>query len=353
MRAPFLSPSLYVSVSSHYDRPKRIKEALKNGKLLYRFDGGAQTEHRPADTSVAASRNEEQGLSDSEDSEKSPITSELGKKVVAAEQTTETPGGRIEDYGEQIAGARKDILRDIRPIGHGAFGDIYDQFKGRAQEAIAFLSEKQGGEAIGALHHKDVGDIDLVWGNEGTGHSDGFGLAKLVKYHPEVLNDLQGLIDDMHVISRNANRVNLGSNTHKTAVRLEWDGEKKKWLLTAFEKENSVRGNTTDTDTTVTGKQNDTATLQNTVSDNKDSDIPSKKQNPGGNSLSPDDAGNGRTAGTGGREKRGREGVELYRGIIKGNSGLNAGSYDSQGNPVDSNGKLLIDKLEDISEPDK
>ena len=58
-----------VSVSSHYDRPKRIKEALKNGKLLYRFDGGAQTEHRPADTSVAASRNEEQGLSDSKDSD--------------------------------------------------------------------------------------------------------------------------------------------------------------------------------------------------------------------------------------------------------------------------------------------
>ena len=80
-----------VSVSSHYDRPKRIKEALKNGKLLYRFDGGAQTEYRPADTSVAASRNEEQGLSDSKDSEKSPITSELGKKVAAAEQTTKTP----------------------------------------------------------------------------------------------------------------------------------------------------------------------------------------------------------------------------------------------------------------------
>lgn len=43
-------------------------------------------------------------------------------------------------------------------------------------------------------------------------------------------------------------------------------------------KENSVRDNTTDTGTTVTGKQNDTATLQNTVSDNKDSDSPSKKQ---------------------------------------------------------------------------
>ena len=155
--------------------------------------------------------------------------------------------------------------REIVPVGRGAFGYIYDQFRGKAREAIAFLSEKQGGEAIGALHHKDVGDIDLVWGNEGTGHSDGFGLAKLVKYHPEVLKDLQGLIDDMHVVRRNANRINLESDTHKAAVRLEWDREKKNWLLTAFEKENSVRDNTTDTGTTVTGKQNDTATLQNTV----------------------------------------------------------------------------------------
>ena len=34
-------------------------------------------------------------------------------QTAAAGQTTETPGGRIEDYGEQIAGARKDILRDL------------------------------------------------------------------------------------------------------------------------------------------------------------------------------------------------------------------------------------------------
>ena len=50
-----------VSVSSHYDRPKRIKEALKKGKLLYRFDGGAQTEQRPADVSVTASPGNAQG----------------------------------------------------------------------------------------------------------------------------------------------------------------------------------------------------------------------------------------------------------------------------------------------------
>lgn len=48
-------------ISSQYDRPKRINEALEKGKLLYRFDGGAQTEHRPADVSVTASPDKVQG----------------------------------------------------------------------------------------------------------------------------------------------------------------------------------------------------------------------------------------------------------------------------------------------------
>lgn len=43
---------LEVSVSSHLDRKKRVEDALRKGKLQYRFDGGAQTEHRPANVSV-------------------------------------------------------------------------------------------------------------------------------------------------------------------------------------------------------------------------------------------------------------------------------------------------------------
>ena len=153
-----------------------------------------------------------------------------------------------------------------RPIGKGAFGDIYDAFRGKAKEAVDFLRKKKSGEALGALHHKDIGDIDLVWGEEGSGKSDGFGLAKLVKYHPEVLDNLQEIIDDMEVTSRSENRVQLESKTHQAAVRLTWNKEKKNWLLTAFEKKNSVSDNTTDTGETLSGKGNDTATPQNTVS---------------------------------------------------------------------------------------
>lgn len=161
----------------------------------------------------------------------------------------------------------------------GAFGTIYTQFKGKAKEAIAFLLEKKEGEAVGALHHKDIGDIDLVWGTEGTGKSDGFGLAKLVKYHPEVLDDLQEILDDMTVVKKNANRVQLESKTHKASVRLAWDKEKKNWLLTAYEKKNSASDNTTDTaETAMSGKRNDTATPQNTVSMGKVSESPETKQ---------------------------------------------------------------------------
>ena len=55
---------LEVSISSHYDRAKRVKEALKKGELLYRFDGGAQTERHPADASVTTPHDKMQGEDD-------------------------------------------------------------------------------------------------------------------------------------------------------------------------------------------------------------------------------------------------------------------------------------------------
>ena len=151
-------------------------------------------------------------------------------------------------------------LDDIKPVGVGAFGNIYNQFRGNAKAAIEFLKKVRGGEAVGALHHKDIGDIDLVWGKEGTGHSDGYGLSKLVKYHPEVLDNLQEILNDMRVVSSSKNRVNLESETHKAGVRLTWDGERKSWLLTAFKKETSASDKRTDTD--ATSLEGDTALSQ-------------------------------------------------------------------------------------------
>ena len=169
-------------------------------------------------------------------------------------------------------GTDGDLEQEITPA-IGPFGEIYTQFKGKPQEAITYLLAKKGGEAVGALYHKDIGSIDIVWGEEGTGHSDGFGLAKLAKFHPEVLFNLQNILNDMVITRRSENRVQLESEKYKASVRLTWDNKKKTWLLTMFEKKNSVLDNTTDTGKTLMGNGNDTATPENTVSSaSKDSE---------------------------------------------------------------------------------
>lgn len=193
-----------------------------------------------------------------------------------------TPRGRSENIDGAEAnqgGTERESTAEPQPIGQGEFGPIYDQFKGKANEAVEFLLRKKNGEAIAALHHKDIGDIDLVWGKAGTAHSDGFGLAKLSMYHLEVISNLQEILDDMVVTSRTDNRVQLESEKYQATVRLTWDNEKKTWLLTMFEKKNSALSNTTDTDKTHKGNGNDTATPESTViSESKDKQSSDTKQ---------------------------------------------------------------------------
>ena len=197
----------------------------------------------------------------------------VGKKkgLVPAQRVVEKNRIRQEiAMWEQLAQPKVEEQAEIMPVGIGDFGPIYNQFVGKPQEAIEFLIDKKGGEATGALSHPEIGPIDLVWGYEGTGDSDGYGLSKLLKFHPEVLNDLQGILNEMHITYKSDNRIRLESERYQAGVRLTWNNESKTWLLTAFEKQNSVLDNTTDTAETIQdGKENDTPTLQNTVSDGK------------------------------------------------------------------------------------
>ena len=175
-----------------------------------------------------------------------------------AAKTGTTPEELFQRYPLKIAAERIDGPQFDQSA--GPFGPMLTEFKGDAKGAIAKLMEMKGGEAIGALHHPDIGDIDLVWGEEGTGASDGYGLAKLAKYHPEVLGDLQGVLSAMKVTTRNKNRVNLESADHRAAVRLTWDNQAKHWLLTAFQKKEGGATSTT-TDTAGLDGEGDTARL--------------------------------------------------------------------------------------------
>ena len=115
----------------------------------------------------------------------------------------------------------------------GEFGPIYTQFKGKAKEAVQFLMRKKKGEVVGALSHREIGSIDIVWGKGGN---KGYGLAKIAEKHPEVLDDLQSILQNSKIIDKTENRVRLESKTHKAVVNLKYKQEAKQWLLTAFEK---------------------------------------------------------------------------------------------------------------------
>lgn len=173
------------------------------------------------------------------------------------------------EVGRALSDGRARIVEEDtniepKPIGKGVFGNIYDQFKGKAKAAIDFLKKLGSGEAIAALRHKEVGDISLVWGN------DKAGLKKILRKHPEVVDNLQGILDGMHVVQSSENRIILESDTHKAVVSREFDGTpREQWLLTAYEKKNASGGSIDIVPEPTEGKQNGTAPLQDNSSADK------------------------------------------------------------------------------------
>jgi tryptophan 2,3-dioxygenase len=116
----------------------------------------------------------------------------------------------------------------MRKIGNGEFGIIYEGLKGA--KAVRFLLRKKTGEIVGAFHHREIGEIDIFWGNEDIG------LKKILQKHPEVINKMQKILNESKVVSKTFNRIKLESLDHKTVVRLDWNGQQKTWLLTMYEK---------------------------------------------------------------------------------------------------------------------
>ena len=145
---------------------------------------------------------------------------------------------------------------EIKPVSVGVFGNVYNQFRGKAKAAIEFLKKLGSGEATAALHHHTIGDISLVWGDRKTG------LDKILRKHPEVVDNLQSIIDNMEVVQESDNRVKLESPTHFAVVSKEYKGEpREQWLLTAYEKRESLE-NDKSMDTATSSLGGDTALSQ-------------------------------------------------------------------------------------------
>ena len=183
------------------------------------------------------------------------------KRAFEAEKPKEEGAASVDSAHKVDENNEKTSDVNLEPVGKGIFGNIYDQFKGKAKAAIDFLKKLGGGEAVAALYHKEVGDISLVWGN------DKAGLKKILHKHPEVVDDLQGILDEMHVVQSSDNRIVLESNTHKAVVSKKLGQEETpQWLLTAYEKKDASGGSSDIDPEPNKGKQNGTAPLQDNPS---------------------------------------------------------------------------------------
>ncbi|MCW8915058.1 MAG: hypothetical protein OQK24_04300 [Magnetovibrio sp.] len=147
--------------------------------------------------------------------------------------------GKVKEAATHLLNEEMEILAPhmigagpIKYKGRGPVGPKYttDTWK----ETVSKLRQRRTGEVTGGLYHPDIGKIDVPWGEAGTGHSDGWGLSKLLKHHPRDVERIPAMLSKMKVVSKSPNRIRLKSPTGEGAIRLELDGKKKTWLLTVF-----------------------------------------------------------------------------------------------------------------------
>lgn len=117
-------------------------------------------------------------------------------------------------------------------------GPVLTGFKHNAKGAIKALRELGDGVAIAALYHKDIGDIDLRWGEASSNdRATGHGLAKIIEWHPEVLDDLQKFVGALEIQQKQRTKIIMkGRGNKKAALRIDLESGSGHWLLTAYVK---------------------------------------------------------------------------------------------------------------------
>ena len=197
------------------------------------------------------------------------------------------------------AESAESITDEIKPIGKGAFGDIYDAFKGKVKEAFDFLLKHKEGDLLGVFHREDIGDIDLVWGNEDMG------LAHILDKHvgngkdfatqEEMFSAIEKNINKGDFIQDNKNRYVLSLDGYRVGIRKDFNGEKKNWVVTAVDynrskKEKGIATNPTSASLDVNGPE--FAAPNNTSSTGKGSNSSEESNTPFANDIFADTLSN-------------------------------------------------------------
>ncbi|EHC7929189.1 hypothetical protein ACSKW8_000932 [Campylobacter lari] len=128
-------------------------------------------------------------------------------------------------------------IKPLKEFGKN-YAEYYHDGKGALQK---LLIEKQG-QVAGAFHRKDLGDIDLVWGEvtDKIKHK-GYGLAHIIDKHPDFYVKMIDEIVEKGEVKKSHNGFNIIYKDYRLGLNEGWNekGQKignNKWVVTAFEK---------------------------------------------------------------------------------------------------------------------
>lgn len=120
------------------------------------------------------------------------------------------------------------------------WGIAYRKASGNPELAIETMLKEKQGFVPKAFYKEGIGDIDLVWGKSGK---KGYGLAHIISQRTD--DGLDGIefakrlpeIIKNGVIEKNPKQPNIAfirNDDNSALVKLIWDENKRKWLVTAF-----------------------------------------------------------------------------------------------------------------------
>jgi hypothetical protein len=128
------------------------------------------------------------------------------------------------------------------------FGPVFSAFRGKPSEAIEHLLKEKKGHVPGAFHKEGLGDIDLPYGEGGK---KGFGLAHIIERRnaqgmngEAFVRQLPTLVKEGKIEKRESypGRAYIVHEKMEAAIRLDWNGKERNWMVTAYPIKREVPG---------------------------------------------------------------------------------------------------------------
>ena len=120
------------------------------------------------------------------------------------------------------------------------WGQSYPDFSNKPSEAIEHLLKNKQGYLPAAISKEGIGDIDFVYGKGGK---KGFGLAHIIEQRDkqgingkEFVKNIPQIIQKGELVSKDnhADRKYIISDDKEVAIRLDYSGQKRNWIVTAY-----------------------------------------------------------------------------------------------------------------------